>query len=186
MPRFHGEKPPKELVPLDDMERKQRFNALMHNLTSLQRKFVAAYIDTSSIKESCRIVGISTKVPLSWEKNGVPWREIVDIATFDKVWAARRMLEEAATKASQTLIDLMEDPDANIRLRAASEVFKTVEKFNPKRVEHTGEGGGPIEIDVDVHSLLSRLIDGEQQARESEYEIIEIEGPEEEDEEDNT
>lgn len=159
------------VVSPDPIERREEYIRVVSKMTSEQRAFLSAYIHHGTMSRACEIVGISQNTPRKWESEGVEWRYAYSLATADTLMAAQQTMEQAAVKAVQTLIDLMDSADQKIKLQAADKLTKLLESSKVKKVQH--EHSGDIGVQVDYKATLMRLVQGEAEALGSEEDVVE-------------
>ena len=120
-----------------------KYQEVFSNLTKDQLRLVVAMQEYSSKKDAAESLGISAKTAYNW---GSVIDEAVKLLTLDIVESAKQMRKSALARAIAVKIAGLDSTDEKVRQAAASEIIEWELGKAKQALEHTGEGGKPIEI----------------------------------------
>lgn len=131
-----------------------RFSELLSQLTPNQLRFVVARQDYTTDKDTAEAIGISPDTVYRW--NGVV-KEAIQLMAEDIVSTAAAIRKRNLAKAMMVKVAALDDPDVNVRQKAATEIIEGEMGRPTQRAqhEHTGADGGAIEVTLSADMLAA-------------------------------
>jgi hypothetical protein len=117
-----------ELVILDEATRQRLLGMVPKSGPGRRRYAAMRLVAGESVVAVARELGIPARTIYSWLANR-EYREYIDQLRTAIIAEATGRLVDASIRASQTLIDLLGDPDSGIRLRASVSLIDTLVKL---------------------------------------------------------
>ena len=131
----------------------------MDRLTPDQLRFVVARQECPTDKEAAEELGFSPSTISYWKRHGGPIDEAVRLMAFDGLIMAAHIRRRSIAKAMMVKVAGLDDNDASLRQRVATEIIEWEMGKATQRQEVTGADGGPVQTESKVSVDLSRFTD---------------------------
>lgn len=118
------------------------FVEMWQALSFSQQRFAIAMLECPTKKDAALAVGIQPDTVYRWP-NIVD--DVVDRLLENAAMSAYEILEASVVKAAGVKRAGLDSDDAKLRQDVSSEILDRILGRAKQRLEHTGEGGGPIE-----------------------------------------
>jgi transposase-like protein len=168
-----------ELVILDEATKQRLLDMVPKSGPGRRRYAAMKLVAGESVVAVARELGIPARTIYSWLANR-EYREYIDNLRTAIVAEAVGRLVDASTRAAETLVRLLDDPDSGIRLRASTSLIETMVRLREhmefdrrirvleERYGHAIEAGG---FDGDEDDGLPAAPDGAADAGPAEEEM---------------
>jgi hypothetical protein len=122
-------------------------NELLAQCTPEQRKWIAERLLSKSDSAAAKAIGIHPGSVARW-KRSVDLDAIVGALLADPIAQALEIISSAVPDAAKVKIDGLKSRKDNIKQAAATEILSRAIGTPTQRVEHLGEGGGPVGVTI--------------------------------------
>ena len=133
-----------------DPERKAELDSILRRLTTNQLKFVRARLSSPTDADAAREIGLVKGTVYAWWQKS-PERKIevqraIQLLNLDGVAIAHEVNRRAVATAAEKIVELLDNPDALMRFRAATDIL---DRAGVK---------GPANVEVEAGSRLAELL----------------------------
>lgn len=138
----------------------EQLEAVLLQLTTDQIRFIVARQDVATDKAAAEEIGVSADTISRWKREGVPIDDAVRLMALDGMVTALHIRKRHLAQAMAVKVAGLKSDDERLRQGVATEVIEWELGKATQKQEHTGAGGGPIEVENNV-----TVTDGERIAR---------------------